>query len=232
VIDTDTGKESPDKTVVISDGKISDLANSKDVGVPANAPIVDGRGRYLIPGLWDMHVHTWKYESTYPLYIANGVTGVREMFGPPDANAFRTKLASNHLLAPRMYIASPIIDGHPRFWPESIEVADADQARDDVREQKSNGADFIKVYSRLSREAYFAIMDESHRLGLPVDGHVPTRITAWEASDAKRRSFEHLNGIAMACSTREEELQPKLSATTVIRERYSLMAQATRSPKV
>ena len=229
LIDTQSGRESRDQTVVISGDRITAVTNSRDAKPQPGDKVVDGTGKYVIPGLWDMHVHTWKYASTYPLYIANGITGVREMFGPPDANAFRAELASKRVLAPRMYIASPIIDGHPRVWPESIEVADADEARRVVREQKIKGADFIKAYSRLSRESYFAIIDESHRLGLPVDGHVPSQITAWEASDAKQRSFEHLNGIAMACSTREEELKPKLNATTVIRERYRVMAQATRS---
>jgi len=79
VIDTDRGKETTDQTVVISDGKISDVAGSNHVAVPASATTVDGKGKYLIPGLWDMHVHGTRFESTLPLYIANGVTGVREM---------------------------------------------------------------------------------------------------------------------------------------------------------
>ncbi len=73
------------------------------------AKIVDGKGKYLIPGLWDMHVHTWDYESTYPLYIANGVTGVRDMFGPPDANKFRAQLATKATIAPHFYFATPLL---------------------------------------------------------------------------------------------------------------------------
>ena len=82
LIDTETGKEITDQTVVISGDKISDVANSKSVVAPASAHIVDGRGKYLIPGLWDMHVHGTEVDSTLPLYIANGVTGVREMWTP------------------------------------------------------------------------------------------------------------------------------------------------------
>lgn len=88
VIDTDTGKEATDQTVMISDGKIADVAKSRSLAAPTSARIVDGRGRYLIPGLWDMHVHGTKFDSTLPLYIANGVTGVREMFGPPMRTSF------------------------------------------------------------------------------------------------------------------------------------------------
>jgi hypothetical protein len=96
VIDTETGKEATDQTVIIADGKIAAVAKSGSLAAPASARIVDGKGKYLIPGLRDMHVHTWDYESTYPLYIANGVTGVRDMFGPPDANKFRAELDKPH----------------------------------------------------------------------------------------------------------------------------------------
>ena len=229
VIDTDTGKEARDQTVVMSDGKISDLAKSDDVAVPASARIVDGRGKYLIPGLWDMHVHTWDYESTYPLYIADGVTGVRDMFGPPDANKFRRELAAKAILAPHFYLASPIVDGHPAVWPQSLEVTTADQAKAVVDDQQHNGADFIKVYSRLSREAYFAIVAEAVRVGIPVEGHVPIQITAWEASDNKQKSIEHLTGIALACSTRGKELQARLSPTSTMKERVAIAAEASRS---
>ena len=78
----ETGKEARDRTVIVSGDKISNITDSRSTTTPANAKIVDGRGKYLIPGLWDMHVHGTNYESTLPLYIANGVTGVREMLVP------------------------------------------------------------------------------------------------------------------------------------------------------
>jgi|ERR1700676_5043173 len=129
VIDTDTGKEAADQTVVISNGKIANVERSTNLGAPTSAQIVDGRGKYLIPGQWDMHVHGTRFESTLALYIANGVTGVREMFGPPDANKFRAELAAKHLVAPHIYLGSPIVDGKPPVWPDSIAVATADEAR-------------------------------------------------------------------------------------------------------
>jgi imidazolonepropionase-like amidohydrolase/ketosteroid isomerase-like protein len=216
VIDTETGKEATDQTVVISDGRISDVANSNNVAVPAKAHTVDGRGKYLIPGLWDMHVHATRFDSTLPLYIANGVTGVREMFGPPDANKFRAELAAKHLVAPHIYLASPIVDGKPPVWPDSIEVATADEARRAVDEQKQRGADFIKVYSLLSRDAYFAIVDEARRQSIPVAGHVPNSVTLLEAAAAKQQSIEHLIGMDLACSSREKDLRPKILAAKPI----------------
>ncbi|HET7209154.1 MAG TPA: amidohydrolase family protein [Terriglobales bacterium] len=229
VIDTETGKEATDQTVVISGGKIAEIGAGKDVAVPSGARIVDGRGKYLIPGLWDMHVHTWDYESTYSLYIANGVTGVRDMFGPPDAKKFRAQLAAKHLLAPHFYLASPIVDGHPAVWPESIEVTTPEQARKVVDDQKEKGADFIKVYSRLTPDAYFAIAAESARVGIPFEGHVPLQVSAWDASRAKQKTFEHLYGIDVACSTREQELQAKMVPTAPMKERATIVAEAAQS---
>jgi hypothetical protein len=216
VIDTETGREAREQTVIVSGEKIVDIRASGTTPAPMNARIVDGKGKYLIPGLWDMHVHGTRFDSTLPLYIANGVTGVREMFGPPDANKFRAELAAKHLIAPHIYLGSPIVDGKPPVWPDSIAVGTADEARGAVDEQKQRGADFIKVYSLLSRDAYFAIADEARRQNIPVGGHVPNSVTVLEAAAAKQRTIEHLIGIELACSSREKELRPKILAAKPI----------------
>jgi Amidohydrolase family len=210
VIDTETGKEATDQTVVICGDKIADIGKSKNLAMPASARIVDGQGKYLIPGFWDMHVHRTEYESTYSIYIANGVTGVREMSGPEDTNKFRADLAKRHIDTPRIYLASPIIDGYPPRWQDQIAVRNADDARAVVDDQKKNGADFIKVYDRLSRESYFAIIDEARRQDIPVVGHVPFAITALEASAAGQKSIEHVHAIPLACSSQEAELRSRL----------------------
>jgi len=214
VIDTETGKELPDRTVHISGDRISEVVKSKDLASPTGAKVIDGTNKYLIPGLWDMHVHGTEVDSTLPVYIANGVTGVRDMFGPPDANKFRAEQAAKHLVSPHIYLGSPIVDGKPPVWPDSIAVENADEARKAVDEQKQRGADFIKVYSLLSREAYFAIIDEAKRKNIPVAGHVPNSITVSEAAEAKQESMEHLVGIGLGCSSRETELRPKIQAAS------------------
>jgi imidazolonepropionase-like amidohydrolase/ketosteroid isomerase-like protein len=229
VIDTQTGKESRDQTVVISGDRISHLGDSSTLKPTQNAKIVDGSGKFLIPGLWDMHVHGTNYDSTLPLYVANGVTGVREMFGPPDANKFRSELSQKNIIAPHIYLGSPILDGNPPIWRNSIKVETAEQARNAVDEQKQRGADFIKIYSRLSREAYFAIMDEAQRQSIPVAGHVPARISAWEAIRVKQRSMEHLLGMPYACSSREEQLWPLAAKTQTMLEGDKLEIEAFRS---
>ena len=229
VIDTETGKEAKDRTVVISGERILEVRNSKSAKPPADAKVVDGTGKYLIPGLWDMHVHRTALESTYPLYLANGVTGVRDMWGPADANRFRAELAAKKIDAPHLYLASPIVDGSPPIWPNSIAVGTPEEARKVVDDQKGKGADFIKVYSRLSRESYFAIIDEGRKQNIPVEGHVPDRISVWEATAAKQKSQEHLLGIPVACSTREQELWPRIIEAKPGGEYWRLVAEADHS---
>jgi hypothetical protein len=213
VINMDNGKESRDQTVVISGDRIWEVRDSTKVKPAAGAKVVDGTGKYLIPGLWDMHVHTWDYDSTDPLYIANGVTGVRNMDGPPNANKFRADSAKKNIDTPRIYLAGPIIEGYPARSPDHITVRNAEEARAVVDEQKQNGADFIKVFDRLSRESYFAIIDEARRQSITVVGHVPFAISAWEASAAGQKSIEHMHAVPLACSSREAELRARLVAS-------------------
>lgn len=213
VIDTETGKELQDRTVIISRDRIAEVKDSRELKPQAGAKVVDGTGKYLIPGLWDMHVHRTEYESTYPMYLVNGVTGVREMAGPFDANKFRSDLAAKKLDTPRFYFASPIVDGYPPRVSDQIVVKTAEEARKVVDDQKKTGADFIKVMDRLSRDAYFAIIDEAKRQDIPVVGHVPFAISAWDASAAGQKSIEHVHAVPLACSTREEELRARLVAT-------------------
>jgi len=152
------------------------------------------------------------------------------MFGPPDANKFRAELAAKHLIAPHIYLGSPIVDGKPPIWPNSIAVGTADEARKVVDEQKQRGADFIKVYSVLSRDAYFAIVDEARRQNIPVEGHVPNSVSIWEVTAAKQRSIEHSFGMEVGCSSREKDLRPKfLAAQRNTKEWEALRFEAWQS---
>ena len=213
VIDTESGQEISDRTVILKEDKIVDIRDSKGLEQSVDAKVIDGRGKFLIPGLWDMHVHRTEYESTYPIYIANGVTGVRDMDGPRDARKFRAELALKNLAAPHIYLSSPIVDGYPPRWPGEIAVRDAVEARRVVDEQKQNSADFIKVYDRLSRESYFAIVDEARLQHITVVGHVPFAISAFEASASGQKSIEHVHAVPLTCSSQEADLRRKLVAS-------------------
>lgn len=225
VIDA-TGKAAqPNMTVEIEGGRIIAVLPSQGTHTPKNATIVDGAGKFLIPGLWDMHVHgasDTRAPWSHLLFIANGVVGVRDMSGPPDANAWHATQASNPDPSPTIYLGSPIVDGPNPTWPDSIVVADEAQGREVVDQQQQRGADFIKVYSGLSRNAYFAIADEAKKRGIPFEGHVPEVVTAAEASGAGQKSIEHLTQVAEGCSKEEK---------TITEERQRLEA-AFRAPDV
>jgi imidazolonepropionase-like amidohydrolase len=206
IIDATGAPAQPDMTVVIRGDRISEIGKSGTIQAPQGAHVVDAKGKFLIPGVWDMHVH-WLHKDYLPLFIANGVTGIRIMWGDPMHHQWRQEIAQGTLVGPRMAIASPIVDGPKPIWPGSTAVGTADEGRQAVIQSKKDGADFIKVYSRLPRDAYFAIADEAKKQGIPFAGHVPGPVSVIEASDAGQKSIEHFTGILEACSTREEELR-------------------------
>jgi len=206
VIDARGGPATADTTVVIVGDRIAEVGLAEKVSVPRDAVIVDARGKFLIPGLWDMHVH-WYRKEYLPLYIANGVTGVRQMYGTPALIEWRKEIAAGKLLGPRMVIASPIVDGPRPIWPASIKVANASEARAAVALIRRQGYDFVKVYNLIPREAYFALADEVKKQGLTFVGHTSFAVTAAEASDAGQKSVEHLRGVLVACSKDEVSLK-------------------------
>jgi hypothetical protein len=206
VIDVSTGSKLTDRTVVLQGDRIVSVEAS-DAEKPPQGRVIDARGAFLIPGLWDMHVHIQDLEDL-PLYIANGVTGVRMMFGVKKPNELRAKLAT--VTSPEVSIGSIILDGDPPVWEGSIIIHKPDDARRVVDEVKASGADFVKIYNGIPRDAYFALADETRKQNIPFAGHLPFEIRASEASDAGQRSIEHLTGIAIACSKREQDLMKDL----------------------
>jgi hypothetical protein len=158
-----------------------------------------------------MHVHLTR-ESSLAMNLANGVTGLRVMWGNPAMGGFpiphgtwRKEIESGKRKGPRLVVASNILDGPKPIWPGSVAIADETQARKAVRDAKAAGADFIKVYSLLSPDSFRAIADEAKLQGIPFAGHVPSLVSAREASDLGMKSMEHLYGIAAACSPHEAE---------------------------
>jgi imidazolonepropionase-like amidohydrolase len=208
VIDTAGGPSRADQTVVIAGARIVAVGAGKEVKVPEGAEVIDATGKFLIPGLWDMHVHITGVYSL-KLFVANGVTGVRDMhaFYPPLLFAMRKAVRSGRQLGPRIVAAGALIDGPKPVWPGSLKAANAEEGRAAVRQLKKQGADFIKVYSGLPRDAFFAIAAEAKKQGLSFAGHVPESVSAAEASDAGQKSMEHLYGVWVACSAKEKELR-------------------------
>lgn len=214
VIDATGSPPQPDMTVIVKDGRIAELGKSAAVHAPADAAAVDGTGKYLIPGLWDMHVHTvfgdWlprNEKVVLPLFVANGVTGVRDMGGDLDVlKVWRSSIAAGRLVGPRMVIAGPMLDGPVPRFPSSAPVKDAAQGREVVDDLRSRGVDFIKIQSLIPRDGYFAAAAEARKLGMVFVGHVPDAVRASEASNAGQKSIEHFTGIFEGCSTIEGDL--------------------------
>ena len=217
VIDTENGEETPDQTVIILGDRIADLRPSKSAKPPANAKVVEGRGKFLIPGLWDMHVHAVfaeRLDSMFPMFIANGVLGIRDMgtsMPLADIDHLRQQTASGSRLGPRIVAAGPILDGRPKpIRANFLAITAPEEGREAVRSLKAGGSQFIKVYSWLSRDTFLAIAAEAHKQNIPIAGHVPFSVSALEASDAGQKSLEHLWGIYLSCSSREDELRSEM----------------------
>lgn len=147
-----------------------------------------------------------------PLYVANGVVGVRDMWSSKASQKIAKEIETGKTIGPHVINTSPITDGRPGRWRGVVEVSNAKNAVKAVRRYRKDGYQTVKVYSGLTREAFFAIADETKKLGMDFVGHVPRAVTAAEASDAGQRSFEHLFGIAIGCAENEDTLRAELLA--------------------
>jgi imidazolonepropionase-like amidohydrolase len=219
VVDTRTGRLEPKVTVVVRDGRIKAVAKVGLIEASRRLKVINATGKYLIPGLWDMHVHSaggpaaaWDENVIYPLYIANGVTAVRDMGGNLDLLEQRKNLIQKgELVGPHMFFAGPFLDGGDpppnKPDPQVISVNTPSQGRQAVDTLKKAGVDFVKVLSKVPHDAYLAVAEEAARLKMKLVGHVPESVSAAEASASGQRSIEHLSGILLACSTEEAELR-------------------------
>jgi imidazolonepropionase-like amidohydrolase len=208
IIDATGAPAQPDMTLVVMGTHLGALGKYGKVHIPSNAQVIDATGKFLIPGLWDMHAHTTD-DWFLPLYLANGITGVRDMGNDSEAEMqLRRKWADSPTISPRLVSAGPIVDGPHPVWSFSIAVANAEEGRKAVTTVKRD-FDFVKVYSLLPREAYFAIAEEAKKQQIPFAGHVPMSVSALEASDAGQKSIEHLDGVLLACSSEEAALMKR-----------------------
>lgn len=231
VVDVRNGLLLSDQTVLIKGNQIVALGSVDSVRVSGDAEVLEAEGKYLIPGLWDMHVHSvanialdspidsvvaWEWH--FPLFLAHGVTGVRNMNdGAGDltlelANSVKRRVSEGKLAGPPRFLNSgPSLDGDPPFGSNSVVVRTAAEAQAAVAQLASHGADLIKPYENLSREAYFAIIDQARRRGIPVDGHVPFRVTVEEAAAAGQRIVEHPEVMAAGCSADAEAVRERFA---------------------
>jgi imidazolonepropionase-like amidohydrolase len=249
VIDMTGAPPRHDQTVLITKQKITALGPSSSVVIPRGSKIVDATGKFLIPGLADMHIHLTAASEPdgsrkfmIPLLLANGITSVRDMGGYLESLVpLRKEIDDGKRLGPSLVYAGPYLDGSlPSFQP-SLVANDRAQAEQDVHDVVSHGVDFVKVQSLLNRDAYFAIAAAARHANITFVGHVPDRVTAAEAADAGQHSIEHLTNILRGCSRdeaalmREQFYQPKKKETPAQHharvERWQAQVLKTFSPE-
>jgi len=237
VIDVAAGVVQPDRTILIAEGRIIGVASGSNAALPDGIERVQGAGLYVMPGLLDMHAHVPSFvglaRRVLPLFVANGVTGIREMSSDswrksPLSNqieamkSLATRIEDGELIGPRILQTStgavhgpvrirpntsPQKSAHP-FYPPKTEA----DGRSIARYAKEHGIDFVKVYESVPRNVYFALLDEARKLGVEVNGHLPKAIGLLEASAAGQRTVEHARALPLACSAVAEEYRQAVDA--------------------
>jgi imidazolonepropionase-like amidohydrolase len=215
IIDCTGRAPQPAMSVLIANGTIRAIQPAAQLKAPKDAQFLDGHGKYLIPGLWNMHVHLGSYENgkkELAEHLAQGVTGIRDMGSPlDDILRLRKETADSTITGPEMVVAGPIIQGPLPFqMPTFISVKDPEAARQAVDMLHSRGVDFIKVQDAIPHDIYLAVAGEARKDHLPYAGHIAPTILPEEASDLGQRSIEHFGGrfwgILVASSKDEAEL--------------------------
>lgn len=213
------------RTVLVEDGSIVAIAAPGEIPLRDTVARIQGAGRFLIPGLADMHVHIaaeipgtgvlppdaltaplagleWEesIRKELRLYPAHGVTTVRNMGGSPTTLEWSNRIETERIPAPRIFSASPIIDGNPPSNPAGGAhlLERAADARALVQKIRRDGYRFVKVYNTLTPEVYRALVNEARSEGLPVIGHVPFQVGLSGALAARQDSIEHLRGYDFA----------------------------------
>lgn len=222
VVDATGRPPQPDMTVVVTDGRISAVGRASKIEIPKDAQVVPADGKFLIPGLWNMHLHAGSYEEArkaLPALLAKGITGVRDMGAPlDDVLRLRHETGSRILLGPRLVVSGPLLQGPLPFQtPLLLSVNNKVEARQTVSRLKARGVDFVKVQDTLPRDLYLAIANQAKREHLPLAGHIPPSVLAAEVADVGQVSVEHLGGqflgILLGCSRREGALHAEQVAT-------------------
>jgi imidazolonepropionase-like amidohydrolase len=234
IIDVATGTARPHMTVVVDEGKISRIGPTASTPLAATTRIIAGKDKFLIPGLWDMHVHLY-YKQYLPLFVAFGVTGVQDMGSEfSKVSVWRDEVEKGNAIGPHIITSGPPVDGGKSDDPKLplLVARTADQARQAFDQLYKMDVDFIKVLSRLPRDAYFALAEQARHWDLRMVGHIPATVTAQEAVEARQKSLEHMFGITKSVANEDQALKfferctltgTRVSPTLVLWQRMSHM---------
>jgi imidazolonepropionase-like amidohydrolase len=230
IVDVESGATSAAMNILISDGTIASIfpASSSE---KSGARELDGKGGFVIPGLWDSHVHVFssadEYKTAFKLYLLNGVTGIRDMGAllPLDEQKrIAADVEAGRILGPRVILSGAWIDASPGSWPGMFLADTPEEGRARVREIAEQGWAAAKSYSMLGEETYLAIADEAKKRNIPLVGHVPESVTLETVIKAGQNGIEHFGRLTTACSTQE--------ATMISRIRTALKADDPRAAMI
>jgi imidazolonepropionase-like amidohydrolase len=210
ILPMDSERVLRNQTVVVKNGNIVAIDEARKVAIPTDAVVIDGSGKYLLPGLADMHVHT--DPSDFSLFLANGITTVREMNGSADHLKWRAQLASGELLGPHLFVASTMIAGEKQRYRHVL-VTSPDQAAKVVKEFAEQRYDFIKVYDGLSRAVYDQIIQTAKEEKIPVVGHISKAVGLDHALESGQKSIEHTEQIEYATASFDSPLSSEQADT-------------------
>jgi imidazolonepropionase-like amidohydrolase len=207
IIDVTTGRATPPRSILIHNAKIAAIGPS--IHAPQATRIIEASGKFVIPGLWDMHAHltTRNQLPSYPRY---GVTGVRDMGSDYDrVNLWRGEIEKGSLIGPHIETCGSPLDGVPSGNPKLPvrEVRTPEAARTAFNQLDDESVDFIGILPQLPRDAYFALVERARKYYSAVAGDVPATVSAIEAVEARQKSIDHMFGILLACSTEEKRLR-------------------------
>ena len=223
VVDVNGGPLRQPVNILIERGRIVSVGGK----LPPRVNFIEGKGKYLIPGLWDMHVHLWERQPMFELYLSNGITGIRDMGSDFDrTRKWGQEIASGKRSGPRIYTAGSPVDGmdsQPGKF-STVRVMTPDDGRRAADTLDIQGADFIKVMSGVPHDSYIALAQRARLRRAIFAGHVPESITINEAIDARQKSMEHLFGLAIACSSDEDNLRARRAAALGRKDNAELRA--------
>ncbi|MBS0123276.1 amidohydrolase family protein [Thetidibacter halocola] len=236
IVDVIDGTLTSGQSVLIRDGLIAEVGAEIS---SASATRLDGGGGYLIPGLWDSHVHIFSTpnepDTALPLYLVNGVTGIRDMgalWPIAEQQALQARIEAGEVLGPRLILAGAWVDASPGSWPGMFLADTPDEARGVVDRIAAEGWAAVKAYSMLDGATYLALAEAAHSARLPFVGHIPERVALGTAIEARQDGIEHFGRVAMACSTVEdgmlESLRTVMAEGADLAHIFEIMASRNR----
>ena len=234
IVDVEKGQIQENQSVLIANKKIISVA--KNIADPKDATIIEGKGKFLCPGFWDMHVHAIvSYKSMLPLLVAYGITGVREMGTEfVDTMVYLRRMVNEQkIVGPSIYGTGPVLDGVPTILKPGLDfgLRTPAEARHAVDSIAAKGVDFLKVYEMLSPEVFSAIATSAKEKNLPFVGHLPVQVDMITAVNAGMKSIEHLTGFEATFTSKSDSIraiETEMIRTTTSSNGLQLLAAIRR----